>query len=199
MEKIISDPIENLKEIRSMMERSSRFLSLSGLSGIAAGIVGVAGGVLAIVIMQNAEISRIELINRMVILAISTLILAMTVAVLFTFRNSKKKGLKIWDKMSKIFLLNLSTPLLAGGVFCLILLFYQLYFLLVPCMLIFYGIALFSASNFTFGIIRFLGIFEMILGFIAIGFWEYHIYLWIAGFGILHIIYGTVMFNKYKG
>ena len=39
--------LETLQDIKKIMERSSRFLSLSGLSGIAAGICALAGSVIA--------------------------------------------------------------------------------------------------------------------------------------------------------
>lgn len=45
--------IDDLKEIRSMMEKSSRFISLSGLSGVSAGIVALAGAVMAWWYIQN--------------------------------------------------------------------------------------------------------------------------------------------------
>ena len=47
-------PLEELQHIKRMMERSSRFISLSGLSGIAAGICAIAGAWFANdVITQN--------------------------------------------------------------------------------------------------------------------------------------------------
>ena len=39
----MNEHLENLKEIRTLMERSSKFLSLSGLSGISAGIIALVG------------------------------------------------------------------------------------------------------------------------------------------------------------
>ncbi len=193
-----NNALENLKEIRTLMERSSRFISLSGLSGIASGIIGIAGGILAIYLFRTQEITE-KLIPQVILLAVLVLISAMAIAVLFTVRNAKKKGLKCWDKMSRMFLLNFLLPLALGGIFCGILLYYEIYQLIIPAMLIFYGLALFNASNFTFSVIKFLGLIEMCLGIIAAFIPEYSIYLWTTGFGLLHIIYGIFMFNKYKG
>lgn len=193
-----NNPVENLKEIRSLMERSSRFISLSGLSGISSGIIGLAGGFFALYLYRSQEFSP-GLVQNIILLAVLVLVSAMTVAVLFTVRNAKKKGLKCWDRMSKVFLFNFLLPLASGGIFCGILLFYEIYLLIIPAMLIFYGLALFNASNFTFSVIRFLGIIEMLLGIIAAFTPDYSIYLWTTGFGFLHIIYGIFMFNKYKG
>ena len=48
-----SEPLQELKDIKRMMERSSRFISLSGLSGIAAGGCAIAGALKAKSILEN--------------------------------------------------------------------------------------------------------------------------------------------------
>ena len=41
------EQLQNLAEIRSLMERSSRFISLSGLSGVGAGVCALVGSAAA--------------------------------------------------------------------------------------------------------------------------------------------------------
>src|SRR5881398_1011059 len=45
--------LDTLKDIKRMMERSSRFISLSGLSGIAAGVCALVGAWLANNVIHN--------------------------------------------------------------------------------------------------------------------------------------------------
>ncbi len=47
--------LETLKDIKQMMERSSRFISLSGLSGIAAGICALVGAWLAYTVIDGGS------------------------------------------------------------------------------------------------------------------------------------------------
>jgi len=211
-----NEHLKNLQEIRSIMERSSRFISLSGLSGIFAGITALIGAFVVYLYRQEFFIGRYnnggifisqdllsgnDLNNFIIFLLIDgsvTLILAILFGIVFTMRNAKKKGLPIWDGTTKRLLINLFIPLIAGGVFALILLFHHLVFLVAPVTLIFYGLALINASKFTLNEIFYLGLCEIALGLIAAVFVGYGLIFWAIGFGILHIIYGTSMYFKYE-
>ena len=85
----------------------------------------------------------------------------------------------------------------AGGLFCLVLLQYGIVGLVAPATLIFYGLALLNASKFTIGDIKYLGIANVFIGLIASQFVGYGLYFWALGFGIFHIIYGVILYNKY--
>ena len=67
-----------------------------------------------------------------------------------------------------------------------------------PASLIFYGISLVNASKYTLTDIRYLGVMEIILGLINTQFIDYGLYFWATGFGLLHIIYGAMMWWKYE-
>jgi len=88
-------------------------------------------------------------------------------------------------------------PLVTGAVFGLILLKHEHFGVVAPVSLIFYGLALINASKYTFGTIKFLGISEIIVGLIAAYYPGNGLFFWALGFGVLHIIYGTVMYFKY--
>ncbi|TDN84747.1 hypothetical protein DET49_11868 [Salegentibacter sp. 24] len=202
--------IKDLREIKQMMNRSSRFISLSGLAGVFAGCYAIIGVVLAKTILKNKGDSSIiglepeitnaanqELVIQFLILAIGVLVLAIGTAVFLTTRKAQKNNEKIWDNTSKRLLINFFSPLGAGGIFCLVLLQYGLFSLIAPCMLIFYGLALIHASKYTFGDLRSLGYSNMILGLIATQFLNFGLYFWAIGFGLFHIVYGIWMYNKY--
>lgn len=198
---------EDLVHIRSMMERSSRFISLSGLSGVFAGLSALLGGVYVYQLFKangieyfedNHQLYSISLITELIITAFVILFFALAFGIFFTVRKSKKLNLPIWTSATKNMLLNLTIPLVAGAVFCFALIYHQMFILVAPSTLIFYGLALINAEKYTYSDIKYLGFSEVILGSIALFFVGYGLVFWILGFGILHIFYGLLLFKKYK-
>jgi hypothetical protein len=197
------NPLEELREIRSMMERSSRFISLSGLSGVFAGVFALIGAGVAYWYLDMSFEERHyhfrspEMLTFLFADAVAVLIPSLLTAVYFTTRQAKKRGQKIWDSTSQRLLINIAIPLVTGGIFILALLQWAP-LLAAPATLIFYGLALINASKFTLNDIRYLGFGELILGLIS-AFWPgYSLFFWAIGFGVLHIIYGAVMYRKYE-
>ncbi|HLV50320.1 MAG TPA: hypothetical protein VKY44_00020 [Flavobacterium sp.] len=198
---------EDLAHIKEMMERSSRFISLSGLSGIGAGIVGLLTGIAALY-LTNGKIQYIErnhiqpyedyMVKMLILLGVFALILAIFFGCFFTIRKSRKLGLQIWTSTTKKVLIQLAIPLVVGGVFVLALLQYGLYGLIAGTTLIFYGLALINAEKHTFSDIKYLGLLEIALGCIALFWIGKGLIFWTIGFGILHIIYGVILHRKYK-
>lgn len=200
----MNEHLENLKEIRSLMERSSKFLSLSGLSGISAGICALLGAWYAYAklhvdgssLLSIPEV-RQEIVPKLVLEALIVLGFALFFGILFTVRKTRKQGLSVWNQSSKLLLLNLMIPLCAGGLFCLGMLYHGFFWLCFPATLVFYGVALVSASKYTLHDTFSLGIAEIILGIISLFLAKYNLICWALGFGVLHIVYGTVMYFKY--
>lgn len=198
---------EDLAHIRSMMERSSRFISLSGLSGVFAGLSALLGGLYVYQLFKangmdylNDEhrLYPISLVSELFWTAIIILICAFAFGAFFTIRKSRKYNLPIWTSVTKKMLFNLAVPLTTGGIFCLALIYHGYFGLVAPCTLIFYGLAVINAEKYTFSDIKYLGFCELILGCISIFYIGYGLIFWIIGFGILHILYGLIMFKKYK-
>lgn len=198
---------EDLSHIRQMMEKSSRFISLSGLSGVFAGIFALIGAGYAYYFLGkngldylngNSKLYVTGIIQQLVLVALIVMILAMSSGVYFTLQKSKKNNLKVWDRTTKKLLLNFAVPLAAGGLFCVGLLYHQLHGLLSPATLIFYGLALFNAGNYTYSDVKYLGICQIILGIVSLFFLGYGLFFWAIGFGVLHIVYGLIMHRKYK-
>ncbi|MCD9575338.1 hypothetical protein [Flavobacterium soyae] len=198
---------EDLAHIRSMMERSSRFISLSGLSGVFAGLSALIGG---LYVYQLFKVNGIEyftdehiilsgsLVSELIWIGVIILVCAFVFGTFFTVRKSKKYNLPIWTSATKNMLFNLAVPLAAGGIFCLALIYHGYYGLVAPSTLLFYGLAVINAEKYTFSDIKYLGFSELLLGCISLFYIGYSLLFWILGFGILHIAYGLVMFKKYK-
>ena len=197
------DYIQDLREIRSIMERSTKFLSLSGISGVLAGLYALAGAYLAFEIFDDQEalvpgIPPGEQVWDLFLIGIVVLILAITTAVIFSVNKGKKRGQKIWNSAAKRMLANMTVPLVAGGILALVLLLKGLIMLMAPVTLIFYGMALYNASKFTYEDVKYLGFFQIALGLLGAYFPQYSLLLWAFGFGVMHIIYGIYVNYKYE-
>ncbi len=198
-----TNPNEDLQTIREIMERSSRFLSLSGLSGIFAGLCALIGAAIAwFLILEAGRIQYVESLPAVKVYleldAILVLVFAVLGAVYFSQRKARKAGQKIWTNSTRRLLVHLIIPLVSGGIFILILLFRNNLELVAPAMLIFYGLSLVNAGKFTLGEIHYLGLTEIVLGILAAVFINHGLLFWTIGFGLTHIIYGTVMYYRHE-
>ena len=208
METKSAEYLKDLTEIRSMMEKSSRFISLSGLSGICAGLLAIAGAAFAYFsptlshYLFDGNAFGIDYPSSVIALlaldAVVVLILSLAGGIYFTTRKARARGLKVWDASARRLVINLLLPLVAGGFFCLSLIYHGLIPLVAPATLVFYGIALLNGSKYTYNDIRYLGICEIILGLIASFYPGYGLLFWTVGFGALHILYGVSMYYKYE-
>ncbi len=199
--------LEALEDIRKMMKDSSKFLSLSGLSGVIAGIYALigAGAVYQLLQLHLNDVPvkyEGEIENRLAlqISAISVTVLFLSIATAYFLSGKKAKKLhqRLFDHTSKKVFWSMTIPLSAGGIFCLSLLYHHLAFLLPPVMLIFYGLALLNSSKFTMSEIKYLGVLQVALGLVASFIPAQGLLLWALGFGVLHIIYGSIVWNKYE-
>ncbi len=204
-----SETLQEINDIKRIMERSSRFISLSGLSGVAAGLCALAGAWFGGTILNgyyfkynhgsgynNEEF--IELKFKLLLVAAVVLVAALVLAFIFTYRRAKQNQLPVWDLTSRKLMWNVLIPLSAGGLFILAMLQHSEWKFVAPASLIFYGLALVNGSKYTLTDIRYLGFMEIILGLINTQFTGYGLYFWAAGFGVLHIIYGVIMWWKYE-
>jgi hypothetical protein len=204
-------PNQDLQAIREIMERSSRFLSLSGLAGIFAGLSALMGAAVAwffILDPDNLQFSETPhtpwdwaTSGTGLYLALDALVvlgLAMWGAVYFSQRKARNVGQKFWALSTQRLLVHLMIPLVAGGVFILILVFRNNLELITSVMLIFYGLSLVNAGKFTFGEIHYLGLTQIVLGILAGMFPSYGLLFWTIGFGFMHIVYGTVMYYRHE-
>ncbi|AUD04838.1 hypothetical protein [Spirosoma pollinicola] len=204
--------LQTLTEIRSLMERSSKFLSLSGLSGVSAGVIALAGAVIVSFRLQTGFFTALQTSPQgsyaggnhqdvrqfLVTVAIIVLSLALLSGSYFTVRKTRRQGQTVWNTSSQRLLWAMAVPLATGGIFCLALLQYNLIWLAFPVTLIFYGLALLNGSKYTVRDVESLAYCEIGLGLLSL-FWPgYNLLTWSIGFGILHIVYGLAMYYKYE-
>ncbi|MEX0844696.1 MAG: hypothetical protein WD022_05420 [Balneolaceae bacterium] len=195
------DYIQDIAEIRSMMEGSSKFLSLTGWAGILAGFYSLVGAWFAYSILgfhPDKIFYTYPDLTNVILLATVVLILALSSALLDSRRKARKNDMKAWNATSRRLLISMAVPLFAGGVLILILIFKGLIGLIAPLTLLFYGLALYNAGNFTIKEVRVMGIAQIFLGLLNVWFIEYGLCIWAFGFGVIHIIYGIFMHFRYE-
>jgi predicted lysophospholipase L1 biosynthesis ABC-type transport system permease subunit len=203
-----NESLQTLAEIRDLMQRSSKFLSLSGLSGIWAGIVALIGAGVAYLKLNTGYLSyegaglltnstRRQVFEFLLVDGICVLVVSLFFGVFFTVRKAKNSGQSVWNSASKRLLISLAIPLITGGIFCLGLFNVGIVWLIFPSTLIFYGLALLNASKYTLRDVEYLGICQIVLGLISLFLTGYNLLMWSLGFGVLHIVYGTFMYFKY--
>jgi hypothetical protein len=208
------ESLEALQDIKRMMERSSRFISLSGWSGVSAGLCALAGawyaqGKMVDYRSQGGEVfnrlpgdvsngSVKELRSELLMIAALVLLAAVITAFLFTYLRSKRAGVPVWGISAQRLMWNTLIPLGTGGFFILRLLQEGYFSLIGPSCLLFYGLALINGSKYTLGEVRYLGYGQLLLGLVSLWMPGYALYFWAAGFGVLHIVYGILMWWKYE-
>jgi len=221
-----TDPNKDLQQIRSMMERSTKFISLSGWTGIFAGIYALLGALAAyfviykmkfesIVIPENIEtygsnrpvtydyqngLSDLFSTQNLLLLVIAFVVFTLSclTAIYHSSIKAKKQSLKLWNNTTQRMFVQLAIPMIAGGSFCIALVFYGNTGLIAPAMLIFYGLSLLNGSKYTIKELHSLALLEILLGIISLFFIGYGLLFWAIGFGVLHIIYGIMMQKKYS-
>jgi len=204
-----SASLQELKDIKRMMERSSRFISLSGLSGVAAGVCALAGAWKAKDILDSYygsynstgffsgdEFSKLKI--QLLVLGVIIFVAAFITSFVFTWQKARKQNIPLWNMTSRKLLWNMMIPLTTGALFIIGMLHYDDWAYVAPASLLFYGLALVNASKYTFTDVRYLGYGQIILGLINMLYIGNGLYFWAAGFGLLHIIYGAIMWWKYE-
>jgi hypothetical protein len=208
-------PLETIQDIKRMMERSSRFISLSGWSGVSAGVCAIIGawaghqrisqyihGYKGVIDYEHRDHAitngSLDLMFDLAIIAVVTFLAAFVSSFLFTYIRSRKQGVPIWGRTVQRLAWNTILPMAVGGLFILRAITWGYFELVAPGCLIFYGLALVNASKYTLGEIRYLGYGQLVLGILNLWFVGAGLYFWAIGFGILHIIYGTMMWWKYE-
>ena len=198
--------LNDISEIKNLMDKSSRFISLSGLSGVLAGLYCLIGAGLAYKIIYfdtttlgnygDLIITETTLI-QLFIIAITVIVLSLVTAIVLSIRKAKKSDNSVWNTSTKKLVINFMIPLSTGGIFILFLIEKEILGLVAPLTLIFYGLACVNASKYTLGDVRYLGISMILLGLLSTWFLGYGLLFWALGFGVCHILYGSIMYYKY--
>jgi len=195
------DYLKDISEIKDMMNKSSRFFSLSGLSGILAGIYAILGAVIAYYLVSISGMDYLILdgqtFNYILLDLAIVAILSILTGIALSIKKAKSNNESLWNSTSKRLLSAFLVPLVTGGIFIIIKIHNNHYGLTGSLMLIFYGLALVNASKYTIGNVKYLGYIEIVLGLICAAIPTYGFWFWVLGFGVMHIIYGSLIYIKH--
>jgi hypothetical protein len=198
--------LNDISEIKNLMDKSSRFISLSGLSGILAGLYCLIGAGLTykIIYFDSSTLGNYSdliitetMLIQLILIASSVILLSLVTGIVLSIRKAKKSDDSIWNTSTKRLVYNFLIPLLTGGFFILFLIEKEILGLVAPLTMIFYGLACVNASKYTLGDIRYLGITMILLGLLSTWYLGYGLLFWALGFGVCHILYGFIMYYKY--
>lgn len=204
-----TEHLESIKDIKQLMHKSSRFISLSGLSGISAGLCALVAAIYAGSRIEcwkrgDCAYERLVLNNglnpraTLLWIGLVTFVAAFALAFLFTWLRSRKTGVPVWGFSARRVMINVGVPMVVGGLVIWRLMDFGLYGLIPAASMLFYGLGLINASKYTYPEIRYVGYGQLLLGIANLWLVGYGLYFWAAGFGLLHILYGIIMWNKYE-
>ena len=204
----VDSGLRDIAEIRSIMERSTKFVSLSGFAGIGAGVVALIGAWAAramfmadgVVLTYDTTTANLTPDTRLslVLLGVVVLVMALGIVWFFSRRIIRKHAQPVNRPLMRQLVLSCHVPVLLTSIMTLLTFYHGPLWTVVPSMLLFYGLGVFSAGSFTLGEVRTLGMIEILLGLTAALFPALGLYFWAAGFGVLHIVYGVLFFRKYR-
>lgn len=203
------EALNTLNDIRDLMEKSTKFLSLSGLSSIVVGLYACAGTLMAYHLLGTEslnyptedqpflDINTPDKLISISLLALGVLAASLLTVFLLSYRKCRREGkAPFLTPATKRLLWNFFLPLATGGIFCFSLLLHGYYGLTSSIMLLFYGLSLVNASKYTYSNTRYLGFAEIALGLIDSFVVNHALLFWVCGFGIFHIIYGIFFYLK---
>ena len=201
-----NESLQELQQIKKMMERSTKFSSVSGFSVIAAGTCALAGiwfVVQAIAKWKQTHLGNLDapkddLATQLLLIAITTFAAAAISSFVFIYLRCKKLNIPVLGMSARRVIVNIAIPLFAGSLLIFRLATSGAYELIAPACLIFYGLALVNASKYTLNEIRYLGFTEIVIGIINLWILGYGLIFWGIGFGLTHIIYGIIIWLKYE-
>ena len=188
------DHLEAHTGIRNLMERSSRYLPLSGKAGVATGILSI---FCSLIVDAYFRIHEDNLVPLCMLFG-GLFLICLVIEIIMAERNAKQKGIPAWDATAKRFLINFFIPLAVGGIYAFALIYQHQLKMVLPATLVFYGLSLIHASRYTIEDIRYLGMAELLFGLVSSFLPEYGLLAWSLGFGVLHILYGIIIYVKHE-
>ena len=182
---------ENLKFIRDTMEGSSRFTAVPGYGGVLMGVTAVAAACIA-----NQQIYLVDSLTAWLVEAC----LAFAIGLLAMWQKSKIAGQSLISTPARKFAMSFAPPLLAGVVIVLGLWRSGHYYEMAPVCMVSYGAAVACGGAFSVRVVPIMGWLFIVAGAAAFVIpANYSNLMMAASFGLLHIVFGTVIAKKYGG
>lgn len=181
---------EDLRYIRDTMERAASFTAVSGWGLVALGVTALGAAVLA-ARETGPQWLRYWLGEALVAVAISMLSIVW---------KANRRGLPVFSGPGRKVALGLLPPLLAGAFLTFLLYRMGAQSALPATWLLLYGAGIATGGAFSVAIVPVMGMCFMVLGALAVaGPAAWGNWLLAAGFGGVHIIFGTMIARRHGG
>jgi hypothetical protein len=182
---------ENLRFIRDTMERAGQFTGVPGWGGVGMGVTALVAAWIASLQPNN---------DRWLLVWMAEGWLAFAIGVIAMIRKGRGGETPLTSRPGRRFVLAYTPPILVGAIITIALYQANLFSLLPGVWLLLYGAAVMTGGAMSIPIIPVLGACFIPLGIIALftsPFWGN--VLLAAGFGGLHIAFGTYIARKHGG
>jgi len=186
-----SHAMDNLQYIRETMERAASFTAVPGVGGIAIGCTALAAAAIAA--------RRHDLASWLVVWLAEGL-LAWTIGFAGSALKSRRVHMPLLSGPGRKFLLGLAPPLVVGGLLTLALFQAGMGAPLPGIWLLLYGAGMLTGGAASVRVVPLMGACFMAVGAAALFLPpEWGNVMLAAGFGGIHIVFGTIITVKYGG
>jgi hypothetical protein len=183
--------MDNLRFIRETMERAGSFTAVPGWGGVAMGASAlIAAGVAA---YQPS-------LERWLATWLLEAAFAMVLAVLAIQRKAKLAQVPVLSAPARRFVLSFAPPLIVGGLLTAVLYRAGILAAIPGTWLLLYGTGVVTGGAFSVRVVPVMGLCFMFIGAMAL----FCPFTWgnallAAGFGGLHLVFGTIIARRYGG
>jgi len=186
------------------MQQTSTYFSLRGWTGILLGIYGLLIVYLVHMLTNtygdgfdgSSQLPIALLEIAIMVFAVVTVLISLITLWIRAKRRAKRHNEKLWSSLSKKLRFHTLIPLLLFVIILIIIANKGYYSSITPLLLLLYGIFLLNLSRFSSGRLKYLAIADIFLAIIAYFVFDKEMLFLGLGFGIFHIIYGLMTFNK---
>jgi hypothetical protein len=183
--------IDNLRYIRETMERASAFTAVPGWGQVAIGLTAIAATFVG---------ARQATPRAWLGVWIAEAIISLLIAGWLMDRKARKLGVPLFSGPGRKVAFSLSPPMVVGALLTAALFRNGLLSVIPAMWLLLYGTGVVTGGMFSVGVVPVMGLCFMLLG--AVGLFvpaSMENWLMAAGFGGLHIVFGSIIARKYGG
>jgi hypothetical protein len=182
--------MDNLQFIRETMEAAT-FTAVSGWGTVVIGVTAIGAALLATFTSSPTRWVFIWLCEACLSVAISVYTMAL---------KARAARLPLWSEPARKIVFSFAPPMLVGALLTLLFLEHGLLTLLPGIWMLLYGVGVVAAGTFSVRIVPVMGLAFMIVGTVALfapASWS--TWCMIAGFGVLHLFFGTLIARRHGG
>ena len=188
-----SDPgaLEHLQVIRETMERSSAFTAVPGWGFVATGITALIAAPIAL---------RMSTADAWLAAWLIEALIGVTIALATMHHKAERLGTRLLSISGRRLFIGLLPALAAGGLLTIALMWAGTLRLIPGVWLVLYGVAVMQAGAFSVRTVPAMGAAFVVFGAIALPLpWFWANIMLAAGFGVLHVVFGTLIARKHGG